>query len=574
MIGTGFFRLGKRVRARLASASRLTVSVLFVAAAGTVGVGSVFAYRTYDYVQHDNDFCQSCHVMDDAFVRFESSIHRELGCKACHQPNMVERTVMALRQIVVNPEEVGVHAEVPDERCEHCHVEGDPEDWLLVRESVGHEIHLRSLDPVIVEMSCVTCHTTSLHDFHASSASCSQRGCHTEAQMHLGAMAEVEMNCVACHDFYVPVDASEAANRNRDFPRGELRPRAEQCLTCHASQEGMYIDPETEPHEAECGLCHNAHEQRRAVDAVRSCTEVLCHTVPESIEDEHHTSPTVRLGNCATCHEAHTFRIEGEDCASCHSELTIPTFPAAPPEAADTAGREIASLWTEPGPGLWRTEEWREEQGEPVLTITVVAALQSTQVTPSSSAFDHGRHTRVDCRNCHVQGSSLVQGGAEWCANCHHGGRFVRECTGCHRVSDIGAQTKDLVMRLPGGTEERPLEFVHGSHEGVVCADCHGSEPSAFAQDPSCLQCHERHHTTPTVDCLQCHTAPPDWAHEPVVVHEGCTGGVCHSRLEVPEAPSDWPRSVCEACHQDYVGADSIPPVPVRDTTVPPSDSL
>jgi nitrate/TMAO reductase-like tetraheme cytochrome c subunit len=66
--------------------------------------GGIEAYRTYDYVQHDNEFCLSCHLMVEPYERFARSAHAELGCKACHQPTLVTRSTMALTQILENPD--------------------------------------------------------------------------------------------------------------------------------------------------------------------------------------------------------------------------------------------------------------------------------------------------------------------------------------------------------------------------------------------------------------------------------------------------------------------------------------
>ncbi|HKJ92104.1 MAG TPA: NapC/NirT family cytochrome c, partial [Longimicrobiales bacterium] len=84
-----------------------------VVAAGVVGA-AVALYRTYNYVQHDNDFCMSCHLMSEPYSRFARSAHRGLGCKACHQPTFAVRSKMALTQILEQPKELTVHAEVPN----------------------------------------------------------------------------------------------------------------------------------------------------------------------------------------------------------------------------------------------------------------------------------------------------------------------------------------------------------------------------------------------------------------------------------------------------------------------------
>ena len=112
-----------------------------------VGAGGFYAYQTYDYVQHDNDFCMSCHLMQEPFERFAESAHQGLGCKACHQPTLIARSEMALTQIVENPADITAHAEVPNERCAQCHIEGDPQKWRHIAASAGHKVHLESDDP-------------------------------------------------------------------------------------------------------------------------------------------------------------------------------------------------------------------------------------------------------------------------------------------------------------------------------------------------------------------------------------------------------------------------------------------
>jgi hypothetical protein len=163
--------LWKRALDRLDRASWVTLAVAGVVLVIAVGAGILATYRTYDYVQHDNDFCTSCHLMADPFERFGESVHQELSCKACHQPRTVDRALMGIRQIVVNPEEIEEHAEVPDSRCEHCHVEGDPEVWVLINNSRGHEVHLNSADPVLQDLHCVDCHSSTVHGSGPSGSS-------------------------------------------------------------------------------------------------------------------------------------------------------------------------------------------------------------------------------------------------------------------------------------------------------------------------------------------------------------------------------------------------------------------
>jgi len=283
------------------------------------GGGGIVAYRAYDYVQHDNDFCLSCHLMEEPFEAFAQSAHRGLGCKACHQPNPVERAKMGLTQIVNSPAEIGVHAEVPNDRCVECHVEGDPEEWIVISASRGHKLHLESADGALRDIECVTCHSESVHDFGATNASCGLAGCHDHVEVALGGMSELGLQCVACHGFVAPV--APAAAEAHDADSLHMVPTTEDCFACHAMRERVVVDTASEPHGALCGTCHNAHDQRRAADAEASCSEGLCHGRPTDVEDPHHQWSNVDLLACLKCHRAHDFAVQGEQCVDCHPEI-------------------------------------------------------------------------------------------------------------------------------------------------------------------------------------------------------------------------------------------------------------
>ena len=57
-----------------------------VASLGFVAlIGGFVGLYNYNYVMHKNDFCQSCHIMDTAWNRFQVSAHKDLQCHACHR---------------------------------------------------------------------------------------------------------------------------------------------------------------------------------------------------------------------------------------------------------------------------------------------------------------------------------------------------------------------------------------------------------------------------------------------------------------------------------------------------------
>ena len=71
---------------------------------------------------------------------------------------------------------ISVHADVPNRTCAECHIEGDPERWRVIANSVGHRVHLESSE--LDGLQCVECHATSIHEFAPIDQTCAQSGCH------------------------------------------------------------------------------------------------------------------------------------------------------------------------------------------------------------------------------------------------------------------------------------------------------------------------------------------------------------------------------------------------------------
>ena len=228
----------------LARLSAPVLGLIGMAVMAGTGIGGYYAYRTYDYVQHDNDFCMSCHLMEEPYEQFAESAHRGLGCKACHQPNLVDRSAMALTQIIDNPEEISVHAEVPNERCADCHIEGDPEQWLRVANSAGHRVHLESDDPVLDGLQCVECHSTGVHEFAPVDRTCAQSDCHDDNVIKLGEMSDLTIHCAACHNFLAPVTMP---GDDPELLETVILPDRDECLSCHAMRTLVEM-PDPDPH--------------------------------------------------------------------------------------------------------------------------------------------------------------------------------------------------------------------------------------------------------------------------------------------------------------------------------------
>lgn len=496
-------RFGNHLRDRL---TRLPPALLVLLAAVVIAgvvVGSVLLYRTYDYVQHDNEFCMSCHLMRDPFDRFAQSAHRGLGCKACHQPTMMVRTQMALTQILEAPDEIVTHAEVPNEVCAECHVRGDPDRWQLISVSAGHRVHLESRDPSLRGLQCVKCHASSLHEFAASDRTCAQAGCHETVDVRLGRMGSLTIHCAACHDFNAPI----AVDLPADTLAIALRPQREQCLSCHAMRTMMRDFPEHDPHAGACGACHDPHEQTTPAQAVQSCAVGGCHTRIEAETPFHRgLSPSV-LTNCTACHAAHVFAAPTE-CMQCHQD------------------------------------------------IYATAARHTTQVgRPRADALDfrHAQHRDVECSTCHQttqsHGAVVISSFAE-CRDCHHTAPVAQPCTRCHERDGLAQPyrvTQTVRMSVAPRPQTRDLPFDHRQHLTEACSACHVPGPAQRAADISCQSCHEQHHR-PTADCRACHQAPPAGAHA-MRSHVTCTGAGCHQPAPFDGAPQT--RQVCLSCHTD-----------------------
>jgi len=305
-----------RTRPRIVYAWTAGVGALLVI--GGAGVG-VWGYR---YIQHDNGFCTGCHVMGPAFVRFEGSEHSQLECHDCHRQPMTASLRQLYLWVVERPEDIGEHAPVPSSICAECHIQADPQDtWEAISATQGHRVHLESDSSALADVQCVTCHGREVHRFVPAEQTCAMAGCHAteDTRIALGTMAgaTTSFHCLGCHVFTAPAPAPTV-------PAGDgLVPGIEQCSTCHAMQPLVQeFSPAADPHGAVCGLCHNPHTQPEPGAAFGSCTAAGCHSDPAALTPFHRGLEHTAVDDCAACHRAHEFVVDGRDCRSCHTDLS------------------------------------------------------------------------------------------------------------------------------------------------------------------------------------------------------------------------------------------------------------
>jgi hypothetical protein len=548
--------IGRAVHRMRGWAARRPVSVLValgLVGAAAAATGGYYAFQTFDYVEHDNDFCLSCHLMREPFELFAESAHQGLGCKACHKPTFAARSQMALTQIIENPDTILTHAEVPNEKCASCHIEGDPDKWETVANSAGHRVHLESDDPALRGLMCVECHSSSLHQFAATDETCAQSGCHTDVTIQLGRMGDFTIHCAACHGFSAPL----ADTAGVVTALAALAPGRNECLSCHVMRTLVDMPPD-EPHGQVCASCHNPHTQATPAEAVETCATVGCHSDVQELTAFHRGLGHPVVENCSACHQAHDFRVEGDNCLACHQDIFEDGGLPAPPPAG--VGREAAAPVSvarfaaldltpaAPAPGsarhlalasLARQEAPAGQARPPIVSGQVV--------------FRHANHRDVECTACHTSeerhGAVTIQGIAD-CRTCHHTGRVAATCQTCHTppaLADRGLSvTRTLDFSVAGPTR-RTVAFEHGDHEDTACATCHIDGLTRPFDVQSCNGCHEEHHRT-TATCVTCHAPPVATAHT-VQSHLSCTGSGCHTDTPFEGVPRE--RAACLVCHQD-----------------------
>jgi nitrate/TMAO reductase-like tetraheme cytochrome c subunit len=549
---------------------RLPVPLFVLAIIGIFAVtigGAVWGYRTWDYVEHDNEFCMSCHLMLDPYEQFAESEHRGLGCKACHQPSLIQRSQMGLAQIIANPDSIRAHAEVPNERCMDCHVEGDPEKWNLIARSRGHRIHFESNDSTLDGLMCVECHSTSVHQFAPSDETCGQSACHTDSDIKLGTMSETMIHCAACHAFSAPLESVAIDAPLEPTPEGGLegvlRPSSGECLTCHVMRTLVDL-PEDDPHKEACGACHNPHTQETPAEAVESCATAACHSDVET-NPFHVVLETETLDACLDCHVAHDFHAESQDCIACHEDIfddarigLAPSGYRQPVSGSDeSTDREGSGLTGATAIHALGLTAVGSALAHPVTALGIgMPAVQPVVGVKPDSVFRHAQHRDVDCMSCHAMepshGAVTVTSTMD-CRQCHHTAPESQSCASCHQDSGVEGQTffhtASLTLSVTDGEEVRDLPFEHAPHADLDCAECHTDGLMLGATALDCSSCHEEHHAQ-GVSCMDCHTPTRQDKHE-VEAHVGCGGAGCHEDVPFEGVPRD--RNFCLVCHQNEV---------------------
>lgn len=581
-----------------------SVKVAMIGAVGFVGiVGGGSGLYGYNYVMHDNDFCQSCHIMDTAWNRFQVSAHKGLQCHACHRQPLYVSSVELFWWVTRRQMEVPPHDKVPTKVCDECHMrQGTDSARTNVILTAGHAVHLKSDSSALKDVQCVTCHGRDFHIFDPKNSTCAQSGCHASIRVNLGAMSRQGFqHCTTCHNFKNAVPAGVTVTA----AKLALGPKALDCSTCHAMTEKILtFDLAADPHKGNCGACHDAHKQKEPKDAYKTCATAQCHPSADTLTAFHRGVGGHVLDQCGACHRAHSWKVKGTDCLACHktifqdrpavkrvSVLRRTRFhtPAAyrHPRARRSASAPVvrfASLGrmrpatqadstflhsrhkslactdchgtttTHGGLKFSRPEgcigcHHSPNQRVQCSTCHTAASLEAVaaRAPPSSSTFVHSRHASIACTQCH--GTSPRPGEMQFarnggCIGCHHGPNQRAQCATCHPVASLGQYTVPVSFAITPRRDPvtRPVAFAHARHTRIECARCHATDVKRSVM-PTCTTCHADHHGA-TAQCATCHTTART-GHDRAA-HEGCAG--CHSNARI--ATQATSRPVCLACHE------------------------
>jgi len=274
-------------------------------------VGGVVGYKFWDYKENNPKFCVSCHLMDVAYAKWESSEHKMVNCHECHHLSIIEQNQLMLTLIMHNPKEVpDRHGKVivPWKYCANCHVDKNEKfpDAIKIKDSPFHAKHAFA-----AKIECTKCHGYKTHVFTTEPGYCLT--CHKDKEPIHGMPG---LECFACH-----TDKSV-----------DLKPTRDKCLACHgceAARKNIATQPETldvkhfkptaEQVEKACKMtefpedgamkfeCYKCHKPHGQIKPVVEADCLPCHKDIKK-KGKHPTHLDMGL-KCLNCHIPHGWKV-------------------------------------------------------------------------------------------------------------------------------------------------------------------------------------------------------------------------------------------------------------------------
>lgn len=240
-------------------------------------LGIVLAARYYTYIQKNPEFCNSCHLMEEAFTAWKLSGHGTIVCQDCHHLGMIEQNRLLIT-FVFNPNRKTPEPhgnETPWQACMRCHWDEANQGAITVNKSTGHAKHV-----FMEKLACRDCHSRKVHAFMPEKDACLR--CHEDWKIHGAGMDTI--SCFHCHAFSPQKQDRFMPDRNK-------------CLSCHRKSSETTFPDRVPMARLNCYECHKPHTGLKPTDA--DC--LRCHTAEVLQGKQVHRSTK----HCTACHVPH-----------------------------------------------------------------------------------------------------------------------------------------------------------------------------------------------------------------------------------------------------------------------------
>lgn len=504
-------------------------------------------------------------------TRYHADLEGLLNCTKCHDlgEGISETKCLdchaELKQRIDRNKGYHSSSEVKPKSCVECHNDHHGRNFEIIRfdeETFDHELTGYKLEDAHFETKCTDCHKDEFIDnqeirdkeytFLGLNTECLT--CHDDT--HQGTLKN---DCASCHDFKAFEPASLFDHAKSEFPLKGKHLDVD-CIECHpiSQKNGQEFQEFAGIDFTNCTSCHEDHHQG---EFGQNCTE--CHT-----EESWHIFKGMGNFDHNKTHFPLTGKHRTTKCLDCHTNGTNNKYPF----------KEFAN---------WKSFDCvkcHEDVHESKLG-TDCAACHSTRSFTSlnkENDFDHaqtdyplqGKHSEVDCKECHVSNSKIEPLEFDRCAYCHedfHQGQFTNDqgvtpdCAQCHVVQDFAESNFTI-------EDHSKTAFVlEGAHIATPCFACHlKNDRWEFREiGQRCNDCHEDVHDGvldpkfyPDQDCQKCHTTEAwpdiDFDHNQTNFalegkHLETTCNDCHLDHGIDKKHQLFSglTSVCMQCHDD-----------------------
>lgn len=478
--------------------------------------------------------CAACHAKSDATFIAAHTSEYAADCLACHDGKESINKKFNHTRVAFNPQ--GAHAKLA---CAKCHLNAKSlADFKTAPAKcvdchLKNDVHQGDLGP-----NCGTCHSATAWKpakFDHNLAAFKLTGQHTTllcTQCHINDKYKgTPTTCISCH-------------QAKDVHAGN---EGTACENCHTSAAWK---PSTFNHSNVFNL----------VGAHGSVVCAKCHTTPNKFNNTSttcfgcHQARDVHAGTegtaCESCHTSTAwkpstfnhnnaaFKLTGAHvsvtCAKCHT--TADKYKGTPSDCVSCHASDDAHKGT---------------YGTNCSSCHTTTAWKPSTFNHTSTAFQlTGKHTAVQCTQCHING--VFKGTPKTCLGCHqktdvHAGTEGNACESCHTTNSWKPSTFNHVNAAFQLT---------GAHVNAVCSTCHTTPGMFKGTSSNCVSCHQSkdaHSGAFGFNCGSCHSTsawkPATFDHNLAAfkltgAHVSVTCTKCHTNGVFKGTPQ-----TCYACH-------------------------